>query len=127
MMKAAELFAKTLHGYSTIPPELNVTLSTYCKYRKVNYRGLRDWMQVNKIPAPKSSKRAIAKLPVSTIAPLTILSPASSDRRSLCLSDPTPVSMLKDVQIIFPGGVQISIGAISGKEMTGLITTLKPD
>ncbi|MDR0795798.1 MAG: hypothetical protein LBE79_07085 [Tannerella sp.] len=129
-MSAAELYSKTFQGYLSILPVVNITLSTYCKYQKVNYSGLRSWMCEHKLSIPKLSNRPSASsLSISSFAPLTMLScpePSSGQLPSFPTA-PLHESMLKDVEIALPNGVQVSIGQISGKDMTVLIEKLNPN
>jgi hypothetical protein len=122
-MNSAELYSKTLQGYSSILSVLNVSLSSYCKEHKVNYRGLRTWMRENSLPVPKSKQSINGVLPVPLIAPVTILSPERSGTNPSC---PSPGGMLKGVQITLPGGLHLSIREISAQDMTSLIEQLNP-
>jgi len=116
-MKASALYEKTLQDYSALLPMLKVSLSKYCKDHRVNYRGLSNWMHENSIPAPKPPRKVQPVLPVTTFSPVTILPPMTS-------GSPSPAMMLKGVQITLPNGVHVSIGEISGRDMTSLIDSL---
>jgi hypothetical protein len=122
-MKAAELYAQTLQGYSSLLPVLKVSLSQYCKEHKVNYRGLCQWMRDNAIPVPQLKQPFQPVLAVPSLAPVTILAPESPDKQPYC---PSPFGMLKDVQITCPNGFHVSIRKISGNDMTVLIDQLNP-
>jgi hypothetical protein len=69
-MNAADLYSKTLQGYSSILPVLKVSLSQYCKEHKVNYRELRHWMRENSIPVPQSEYFGDAAPPFGDTDPL---------------------------------------------------------
>ena len=120
-MKAAALYAQTLQGYSSVLPVLKVSLSQYCKEHKVNYRGLSQWMRENTIPVPTSTHPFHSTFPAPSLAPVTILAPESSVKQPSC---PSPVGVLKDVQITWPNGVRVSIREISGYDMTVMIEQL---
>ena len=120
-MKAAELYAQTLHGYSNLLPVLKVSFSQYCKEHKVNYRGLCTWMRENRIPVPRSKQSFHPSLMSPSLAPVSILAPESSGMNPSC---PSSVAMLKDVQITCPNGIHVSIREISGNDMSVLIAQL---
>jgi hypothetical protein len=122
-MKAAELYAKTLQGYSLIHPVLKVSLSSYCKDHRIYYRGFRQWMRENAIPVPKSQKQMPPSLPVPSFAPVTILAPPFPDKQPF---NPSPAGMLRGVQIKLPNGLHVSIREISGRDMTFLIEKINP-
>ena len=121
-MTAAEQYEKTWRTYISLPPFGKESLSKYCKSHKVHYRGLRDWMRERSVGVPKS-KQLNEVISFPPIAPVTILPSRSSVEMQSCAS---PILMLKGVRITMPGGVQVSIREISGKDMSVLIDTLKP-
>jgi hypothetical protein len=117
-MKAAELYAKTLEGYTSVLPFLKVSLANYCKYRKVNYRGLCHWMGENMLPVPCSKQPVNPELPLPPFAPVTILAPSSAVVKS---SVPSSAGMLKGVKIKWSNGLHVSIREISVKDLSSLI------
>jgi hypothetical protein len=122
-MKSADLYVKTLQGYSSLLPVLKKSLFSYCKDYKVNYRGLRQWMRENAIAIPKSKQQFDPAEPVSSFSPLVILDPPSPDKHSFCSSS---LGMLRGVQITLPNGLHVSIREISGTDMSVLIEKLNP-
>jgi len=122
-MKAADLYLKTLQGYSSLLPVLKISLSSYCKEHRVNYRGLCDWMRSNTIAVSGLTGQDTPELPVPPFAPVSILTPEPSGKKSYC---PSPVLMLKGVEITSPNGLHVSIREISGKDMSVLIDQLTP-
>jgi len=122
-MKAAELYIKTLQGYSSILPALKISLSSYCKEHRVNYRGLCDWLRANTLPVSGLTGQETPELPVPPFAPVSILTPESSVKKSY---SPSLVLLLKGVEITCPNGLHVSIREISGKDMSVLIDQLTP-
>ena len=117
-MKAADLYAKTLQGYSSLQSDSKMSLSRYCQDHMVSYSGLRNWMKEASITLPKFKEEVAA---IGSFVPVSILSPLSAKRDS---SPTLPAGLLKGVTISLSNGHQFSIKELSGSDMIAIIHTL---
>ena len=118
-MKAADLYAKTLQGYSSLQNDSKVSLSRYCKEHRVNYCGLRNWMKEESISMPKSKEANVSV--IGSFVPVSILPSLSKDKDS---SSTLTAGLLKGVTISLSNGHRFSIRELSGRDFLSIIHTL---
>ena len=113
------MFTRTWEGYCRgLKHSPTLTLSSYCAVRKVDYKGMRYWLESSGLTVAEAKRmsRSGERIPRSDSGS----SPGSGTFVQF-VSRPRSSAMLRGATIMFPDGVSLSLKECSPEEVVALL------